>query len=216
MNGRRRSRADRLELADLVCLTGGASAGDDLAGGYAELPLPTDRDIAIVELLRKARRTGGVDQLPELIRPAVESAILRTFALRMASFAAQRGDPDLFRLGLLAVAVASLRSADRQADLGVLAPLWHAAGRLGLAPAAEFAAAGCEVPDASTLLADRRARPIDLAGLAEAGFQIRVDADGPRYVSLDRPSAPASRRTRTPARLAGRWMFPPSRRRRPS
>ncbi|MCK9895002.1 hypothetical protein [Frankia sp. AgB32] len=211
MNGRRRSRADRLELADLVCLTGGASADD-----YADLPIPTDRDIAIVELLRKARRTGGVDQLPELIRPEVESAILRAFALRMASCAAQRADPDLFRLGLLAVAVASLRSADRQADLGVLAPLWHTAGRLGLAPAAEFAAAGCEVPDASNLLADRRARPLDPAGLAEAGYRLSVDADGLRYVRVERPQTPVPPRRRGSARPSPWWSFPPLRRRRPS
>jgi hypothetical protein len=176
MTGNGRSRADRLELSDLVCLTGDSTARD-----YAELPIPNERDVAVVELLRKARRTGGLGQLPELIRPQVEAAALRAFALRMATFAVRRADSDLFRLGLLAVAVASLRTVDRRADLAVLATLWRTAGRLRLEPATEFAAAAAEVPAASTLLSDWKGRPADRRDLAATGFQEAADADGFRY-----------------------------------
>ncbi|SNQ49301.1 conserved hypothetical protein [Frankia canadensis] len=166
---------ERLELADLVCLTGAETAR------YAGVAIPNERDVAIVDLLRKARRTGGPGQLLDLIRPEVEAETLRTFALRMASLAVRRADPELLRMGLLAVSVSTLRAVDRHDDVSVLAPLWRTASLLRLDPAAEFAAAAAEFPAAAPLLSGWLDRPASLRELTVLGFHESADADGFRY-----------------------------------
>ncbi|MCK9876331.1 hypothetical protein MXD59_11180 [Frankia sp. Ag45/Mut15] len=167
--------SQRLELADLVCLTGGRTRR------YATRPIPDERDIAIVALLRKAGRTGGLGQLLELIRPDVEAETLRTFAVRMASCALRRTDPELLRLGVCAMALAALRGTARRDDAAAFAPLWHAAGQVGLDPAAEFATTASAVPAAAPLLAGWSARPASQRELRMMGFHLSTDVDGPRY-----------------------------------
>ncbi|MCM3885662.1 hypothetical protein, partial [Frankia sp. R82] len=167
--------SQRLELADLVCLTGGR------ARYYADLPIPDERDVAVVALLRKAGRTGGVGQLLDLIRPDVEAETLRAFAVRMATCAVRRTDPELLRLGLLAMAVAALRGTARRDDAAAFAPLWHAAGLVGADPFLEFTATALAVPAAAALLAGWRDRPAHLRELHVLGFHLLTEADGPRY-----------------------------------
>ncbi|CAJ60517.1 MULTISPECIES: hypothetical protein [Frankia] len=133
--------------------------------------------------MRKVRRGGGLEQLLDLIRPEVEAETLRAFGIRMASLAVRRGDPDLLRLGLLAVALASLRSMDRRDDLGALAPLWRTASLLRLEPSHEFTAAAVELPAAAEFLLGWVDRTPDRQDLAEMGFGESADEDGFRYVS---------------------------------
>ncbi|CAO5170083.1 conserved hypothetical protein [Frankia sp. AiPs1] len=194
-----------LELADLVCLTGGD------AQRYAERPIPDERDVAIVTLLRKAHSTGGLDQLLDLIRPEVEAETLRAFSVRMASFAVRRDDLEMMRLGLLALAVAALRPANRRDDLAAFAPLWHAANQLGADPALEFTTAGSAVPPAANLLSAWRDRSDGLRDLRAMGFHESADADGFRYaedwtllsVDFDREFSDHSMLGRIP--LLRRW-----------
>jgi hypothetical protein len=167
---------ERLELADLVCLTGGSAAH------YAEAAIPNERDVAIVALLRKACRTGGLGQLVELIRPEVEAETLRTFALRMASLSVRRAEPGLLRLGLLAVAVSSLRGLDRHDDGSVLAPLWRSASLLSLDPTTEFTTAAARFPPGAAPLEGWLGRPERRRDLSAMGFHESADADGFRYV----------------------------------
>ncbi|KQC38675.1 hypothetical protein UK82_09105 [Frankia sp. ACN1ag] len=130
----------------------------------------------------KARRGGGLEQLLDLIRPEVEAETLRAFGFRMAALAVRRTDPDLLRLGLLAVALASLRSMDRRDDLGALAPLWRTASLLRLDPSHEFTAAAAELPAAAEFLLGWVDRTPDLQDLVEMGFRESADEDGFRYV----------------------------------
>jgi hypothetical protein len=176
MTGDERCPSDRIELADLICLIGESSTH------YADTTIPHERDLAIVALLGKARRGGGLEQLLDLIRPEVEAETLRAFGVRMASLAVRRAEPDLLRLGLLAVAVASLRSMDRRDDLLALAPLWRTASLLRLDPPHEFTAAAVELPGAAEFLLGWVDRSPERQDLMEMGFRESTDEDGFRYV----------------------------------
>ncbi len=168
-----------IEPQDLECLTP--------ADGYWDAPIPEPRDFEIVSLLRRAQEGDQLGRVIEAARPDQESAVLRCFAERMASLVVRRQQPDLLRTGLVAIGIANTRTGDPRDEIGVLAPLWHGARRLGLDAAAEFAAAATAVPSAAPFFSEWVARPPRLQTLSSMGYVESSDAGGFRYVRDTRP-----------------------------
>jgi hypothetical protein len=173
--------------------------------------LPEPRDLAIAVLLRRARRDDLLPQLVDAVRPDRDDVALRGFAYRAASMSVRDKDPDLLRLGLVAMGVASQRSRDVRDDMCVLAPLWDAAGLLGLDAAEEFAAAGRAQPAAATLFRDWVNRSPSDRGLGAFFLRHSSDADGFRYAqfSPDMPRPSHSPVSRFRVMFRGRSRHPP-------
>ena len=174
--------ADTIGHSDLACLR----YWDKAAGQSeysAELPIPLDRDLGIIELLGRAVRLGALEQVATLVHPDAEAQTLRVFAVRMAALAVRREDPELLRMGLLAIGIASVRSIDIRDELLVLAPLWRTAQLVTEDPTLPFEAAATELPPAAEFFRDWIARPADAQSLECMGYYESTDADGFRYVN---------------------------------
>jgi hypothetical protein len=165
--------------ADLGCLAPAAE--------YFEASIPAARDFEILALLRRAEAGDRLGSLIDVVRPDQESAVLRCFAERMASLAVGRREPDLLRVGLVAIGIANTRTNDPRDEMTVLGPLWHSTRRLGLDAAAEFKAAAAAVPSAARFFADWVARPPRLQTLSAMCYTEDGEGDGFRYVSDHRP-----------------------------
>ena len=100
----------------------------------------------------------------------------------MATLALRTRDEEPLRRGLLAVGLAVGRDDER--DILVVLPLFrHAAKWLGGESAKAYLDIRRHVPEEGRelldeLVRDGRQRP----GIAEMGYEVRQDAEGPRYV----------------------------------
>jgi len=157
----------KIEPADLACLTG--SPQDVQA--YEASTSPETRDSEITALVTTADESDQIAALTAMIEPRQHSTILNIYAMRTASFAVQRRDEDLLRLGLLALAVAYLKTEDFRDNLGTQALLWRSAELLGLDPEEEFERSAARVPLAADFFHSWINRSPDDQALAAMGYR---------------------------------------------
>ncbi|HEX2203894.1 MAG TPA: hypothetical protein VHG91_11375 [Longimicrobium sp.] len=150
--------------------------------GYLRQPLPAAADAPPERL---ARLFAGAPpearaQMSGLVTQRVADFLL-AFAERMASLAVRERSPDRLRLGLAAVALEDFRYDSRE-DLLVLAPLYHAAGKIGADPRDLFDEAAALAPGAGADGLRSFLRHRDLHRILDAlGYRESADADGFRY-----------------------------------
>jgi len=134
-----------IELADLACLLGSHAE----IQAYDSSTADETRDHEITDLVTKAETTDQLAALTAMIEPGQHSTILDTYAQRAAALAVQRQDPNLLRLGLLALAVAYVKTRDFRDNLVTLALLWRSAELLALDPREELERTATRVPPAA-------------------------------------------------------------------
>jgi|GEM_PF-3563424 len=155
------------EASDLACLTG--SAQDIRA--YERSITHETRDSEITALIAKVEQRNGLAALIAMIEPGQRSAILNIYAQRTASLAVQHNDQSLLRLGLLALAVASVKTEDFRDNLATQALLWRSTELLALNPREEFERAAARVPAAADFFREWIDRPPDYQALSAMGYR---------------------------------------------
>ena len=148
--------------------------------GYGQERLPVARDTEIRDLLRECEENG---QLAEL-RQQLDSdhfPALRCFAERNASLAVRSSNPGLIRIGLLALALASLSENSR--DTFLILPLYYdAARRLKVDAEWLFRSTARAVSEkAADALGRFLDRSVEDKSLAAMGYLAAADEEGFRY-----------------------------------
>jgi len=161
------SLTGEIEPVDLACLLG--SAQDVQA--YEASTTHEARVSEITALVTKAEENDQLAALTEMIEPRQHSTILNMYAMRTASFAVQRRDPGLLRLGLLALAVSYLKTRDFRDNLATQALLWRSAELLRLGPQEEFEHAAARVPPAADFFHSWINRSPDDQALSAMGYR---------------------------------------------
>jgi hypothetical protein len=136
---------DDIEPTDLACLLG----SHEEIQTYETSTTHETRDSEITALVAKAVEGDQLAALTAMIEPRQHAEILNIYAQRTASLAVQGRDPNLLRLGLLALAVAYLKTRDFRDNLFTLALLWRSAELLALDPREELERAAARVPPAA-------------------------------------------------------------------
>lgn len=152
-------------------------------GNYFWEPIPIPLDAVLARFVREFMTDDDVNRV-EILQQVTprHRQLLESFGVRSATLGARHQNPDLITEGLIALRL-GWPADDVREQIMDLAPMYHAAHRIGADPAEIFrmAAAVARHNDFSSFLEEFLSRPESEKSLKALGFREVNHADGLRF-----------------------------------